>query len=135
MEFAAFQCVPIASRPFSGTTTWLAYSKLLVHQDPQGLLSSWSVLSMCWCMGLFLLRDRTLHFSFLNFISFLLAHLSSLSRFPGMAPKPSGVSATPPGIVSSANLLMVQSTTLSGSLMKNKQILKCFYPLEAHCLI
>ncbi|KAK4825450.1 hypothetical protein QYF61_027605 [Mycteria americana] len=46
-----------------------------------------------------------LHFPLLNFMRFLSAHFSSLSRSLWMAVRPSGVSDTPPSFVSSANLL------------------------------
>ena len=82
------------------------------------LLSSRSTPSLYWCMGLFLPRCRTLYLPLLNFIRFLCAQLSSLSRSRWMAAQPSGVSTTPPSFVSSANLLRVHSNSASKSLMK-----------------
>jgi len=79
------------------------------------LLSSRSAPSLYWCMGLFLPRCRTLHLPLFNFISFLSAQLSSLSRSRWMAAQASGVSATPPGYVSSANLLSAHSVPSSRS--------------------
>ena len=57
------------------------------------LLSSRSAPSLYWCMGLFLPRCRTLHLLLLNFIRFVSAQLSGLSRSRWMAAQPSGVSA------------------------------------------
>ena len=65
------------------------------------LLSSRSTPSLYWCMGLFLPRCRTLHLPLLNFIRFLSAQLSSLSRSHWMAAQAAGVSTTPPSFVSS----------------------------------
>ena len=69
-------------------------------------------------MGLFLPMCRTLHLPLLNLIRFLSAQLSSLSRSRWMAAQPSGVSTTPPSLVSSANLLMVHFNSSSRSLLK-----------------
>ena len=77
------------------------------------LLSSWSAPSICWCMGLFLARCRTLHFSLLNFMRFLSANFSSLQRSLWMAAWPSGTSATPLSLVSSADLPRVHSAPSS----------------------
>ena len=82
------------------------------------LFRSWSAPSMYWCMDLFLPRCRTLHFPSLNFMRFLSAHSSSLLRSLGMAAQPSGVSATPRSLVSSAYFLRVHSVTTSRSVMK-----------------
>ena len=82
------------------------------------LLSSRSAPSLYWCMGLFFPRCRTLHLPLLNLIRFLSAQLSSLSSSHWMAAQPSGVSTTPPSLVSSANLLRVHSNPSSRSLMK-----------------
>jgi len=54
----------------------------------------------------------------LNVMRFAQAHLYSLSRFLWVASHPSGVSAAPLSLVSSANLLRVHSISLSMSLMK-----------------
>jgi len=70
-----------------------------------------------WSMGLFLPRGRTLHLPLWNFTGFLCAQLSSLSRSRWMAAQLSGVSATPPSFVSSANSLRVHSVPSSRSLM------------------
>ncbi|XP_066851872.1 lethal(3)malignant brain tumor-like protein 2 isoform X4 [Anser cygnoides] len=69
------------------------------------LLSTRSASGVCWCLGLFLPRGRTLHFPVLNFTGFSSAHFSSLSRSLWMAAQPPGVSAAPPSFVSSGNLL------------------------------
>jgi len=68
------------------------------------LLSSRVAPSICSCMGFFLPRCRTWHITFLNFVRFLSAYFSNLSRSLWMAEL-----ATPPGIVSSADLLKVYS--------------------------
>ncbi|KAK4826847.1 hypothetical protein QYF61_011715 [Mycteria americana] len=69
-------------------------------------------------MGLFIPRGRTWYFHLLNFMRFLSAHFSSLSRSLWMAARPSDVSATPPSFVSSRNLPRVCSAPSSRSLMK-----------------
>jgi len=68
-------------------------------------------------MRLCLPRCRTLHLPLLNFIRLFSTHLSSLSRSCWMAAQPSGVSATHPTFVSSANLLRVRFILSSRSLM------------------
>ena len=73
------------------------------------LLSSCLVLNLYWCVGLFLLRGRTLHLPLLSFMSFLSAHFFSLFRFLSMVAQPSGVSATPSSFVSSADLVRMRS--------------------------
>ena len=83
------------------------------------LHSSRSTPSLYWCMELFLPRYSTLHLFLLNFVRFLSAQLSSLSRSRGMAAQPSGVSTTPPSFVSPANLLRVHSV-LSFRLLKKR---------------
>ena len=82
------------------------------------MLSSRSTPSLYWCMGLFLPTCRTLHLPLLNLIRFQSAELSSLSRSRWTTAQPSGVSTTPPSLVSSANLLRVHSSSSSRSLMK-----------------
>ena len=82
------------------------------------LLSSRSAPSLYWCMRLFLPRCRTLHLPFLNFIRFLSAQLSSVSRCRWMAAQPCDVSTTPLSFVLSANLLRVHCNSSSRSLMK-----------------
>ena len=82
------------------------------------LLFSRSAPRLYWFMGLFLPRCRNLHLPLLNFIRFLSAQLSSLSRSCWMAAQPSGVSSTLPSLVSSANLLRVHSNSSARSLMK-----------------
>lgn len=49
------------------------------------------------------------HLSLWNCMRLLPAHCSSLSGTPWVAPRPSGVPATPPSLVLSANLLRVQT--------------------------
>ena len=80
------------------------------------LLSSWVATS--WCLGLFFPRCRTLHISLLNFMKFLSAHFSSLSRSLWMAAQLCGVLVTCPSFVSSANLVRLHSVPSSRSLMK-----------------
>jgi len=71
--------------------TVLAHDYPAVHQDPQVPFP----------------YALPLHLPLLYFIKFLPAQLFSLSRSHWMAVQPSGVSATPPSFVSSANLLTV----------------------------
>jgi len=74
---------------------WLMV-KLLSTSTPRSLsaelLSNRSTPSLYRCMGLFVPRCRTLHLPLLNFIRFLSAQLSSLSRSRWMAAQPSGIS-------------------------------------------
>ena len=73
--------------------------------------------SMSCCLGLLLLRCRDLHFM-LNLMMFLSACFSGLLRSLRMATKASGVSATPPGFVSSVNLLRVHFAPSTRSSIK-----------------
>ena len=61
------------------------------------LLSSKSAPSLYWCMGLLLPRCRTLHLPLLNFIRFLCAQLSSLSRSRWMTAQPETFQSLPHG--------------------------------------
>ena len=79
-----------------------------------GLLS---IPSLYCYWGLPQARCRTLHLVLLNFVRFLWAHSSSLSRALSMASLPSRVPTAPLSLVSSANLLRVHSTPLSMLLM------------------
>jgi len=67
--------------------------------------------------GVFFYICRILHFPLLN-MRFQSAHVYSLSRCLWMAAQPSGISATPPCCVSSANFLWIHSDPSSRSLMK-----------------
>lgn len=77
------------------------------------LLSSWVVLKMYSCLGLFFPRCRTSHFSSLNFTRFLLANFSSLSNSFWTAAQLRGISILPPSLMSSANLLCLHNTPSS----------------------
>ncbi|PKU43429.1 hypothetical protein llap_6262 [Limosa lapponica baueri] len=77
------------------------------------LISSGSDPNLYHCVELFLPQCSTLHLPLFNFIKFLSAQLSSLYRSRNMVAQPSGVSATPPSFVSSANLLRVHSVPSS----------------------
>lgn len=57
--------------------------------------------------GLFLPRGKTLHAPWLSLRRCLMAHFSSLSRSLWMDTRPSGFSATPPSLLSPAQLLRV----------------------------
>uniref|UniRef100_A0A8C3EYK4 Uncharacterized protein n=1 Tax=Chrysemys picta bellii TaxID=8478 RepID=A0A8C3EYK4_CHRPI len=70
------------------------------------------------CMGFFRPNFRTLHLSLLNLIRFLLAQSLNLSRSVWTLSLPSSISTPPRSLVSSANLLRVQSIPSSRSLMK-----------------
>lgn len=70
---------------------------------------------MSWCVGLFFPVFRTLHFSSLNMMRFL---LPSLWRSLWLAAWASVIPATLPGFVSLANLMWVQSTQSPTSLIK-----------------
>lgn len=73
------------------------------------LLSTEEATITHWCMGMLLPRCRTLQFSLLNLMTFLLTHLRSF----WMAALPSTVTATPPSLVSPANLLRLHSAPSS----------------------
>ncbi|KAK4810721.1 hypothetical protein QYF61_007695 [Mycteria americana] len=90
-----------------GKGTLLAHVQLGVHQDLlcKAAFQLGGPQHVYWCMGLFLPWCRTWHFPLLNCMRFLSAHFSSLSRSLWMAAQPSGISATPPSFVASANLL------------------------------
>jgi len=100
---------------------WLMV-KLLSTRTPTSLSAELSSIryarSLYWCIGLFLMRCRTLHLPLLSLIRFLSAQHPSLSRSRWIAAQPSHVSTTPPSSVSSANLLRVHSNSSSRSLMK-----------------
>lgn len=76
-------------------------------------------IAVCWlptCTGAwpyFLPGCRTWHFPLLNFMRLMLVHFSSVAGSLW-----SGVSTTPPGFVSPANSLRVQSDPSSRSLME-----------------
>lgn len=61
-------------------------------------------------------QGQDLHFPLLNFMWFLSAHCSSLSKSLWMSAQPSDLSATPPGLVSSP-LLREQHSSLSSRLL------------------
>ena len=86
----------------------LFYQAAFQLGDPQHIL----------CMGLVFPRCRTFHFSRLNFSRVLSAHFSSLLRSCWTAAGPSGLTASPPIFVSSANLLQGCSAPPPRSLMK-----------------
>lgn len=62
----------------SGSNPWQVSTRM-PRSFSAKLLSSHLASSLCWCMGLFLLRGRTSHLP-LNFMKFLLACYCSLSR-------------------------------------------------------
>lgn len=80
------------------------------------LLPSLSVPSLYHSQGLFLPRGRTWHLCLLNFMRFLSAHSSSLSRSLWMAALPASVS-TAPSLGSSADFLRVYAVFSSISLI------------------
>ena len=82
------------------------------------LLYRWVSPSVCWCLGLFVPRSRTLYFPMLNFMRYLSAHFSRMLRSLGMTAWPSHLSATPLMSVQSAYLLRVHSASSSRSLME-----------------
>ena len=99
---------------------WFLLS-LLLTSTPQshsaGLLSSCSSPHLCLRPALFCPRCRFWHLDLLNFIPLIIVQCSSLSRSLCKASCPSRKSAVPPRLVSSANLLMMDSTPASRSLI------------------
>lgn len=91
------------------THCWLMFNLVTPRSFSAKLLSSQVVPSMSWCLGLLLPRCWTLQFPLLNFMRFLSAHFSSLSRSFWMAAKPYSLWTTPSSFVSSGNLLRVQT--------------------------
>ena len=88
-------------------STLLARVKLLIHQDPHQALFhrvALKFLSHTYVRSL-LSKCNTLHLALLNLIRFMLVHLSSYPRSPWMASLPFIVSAVPPILLWSANLL------------------------------
>ena len=77
--------------------------------------STGSLGSLCRCSSP---AQHPLHFPLLNCMRSLSAHLSSLPRCLRIAARPPGLSATPPSLVSSANLLRVCSAPSSRPLIK-----------------
>lgn len=93
------------------------YYRITEHWGWKGLLEA--ALSMHPCMGWFLPKCRTSHFSLLNFRTFRSAHFSSLQRSSWRPAWPSGASVTPSSFVaSSSNLLTIYSTPSSRSVMR-----------------
>lgn len=80
------------------------------------LLPSQSAPTLYWCLRLLLLTcGEDFSFSSVELHEFLPAHFSSLLRSPWTAAQPSGISATPPWSVSSANFLKVHSAHHRGN--------------------
>lgn len=100
-----------------------AGDQLVVNQDPSGLLcraSFQQVGPWCiWCLCLFFstVLFRTLHFSLLKFMRFLLSQFSTLSR-SHMVAQLCGVSAAPPSFASSENLVRCSLSHHFRSLVK-----------------
>jgi len=72
--------------------TLLAHGQPVIPRDTQVPLRRAALQqvrpSLYWCMGLFLPRCRTLHLPWLNFVRFLSAQLSSLSRSMAVPAQP-----------------------------------------------
>lgn len=96
---------------------WLTFNMLFTRTSVPFLQSC--CIAVCWlptCTGAwpyFLPGCRTWHFPLLNFMRLMLVHFSSVAGSLW-----SGVSTTPPGFVSPANSLRVQSDPSSRSLME-----------------
>ena len=123
---ACWSCFPNAAQDIVGCLyckgTLPVRVQLVLHYTyvlPAKLLFGWSDSSMCWCMGLFLPRCRTLHLHLLNCMRFLLAPFSRLSTPFCMAAQQPDISTTPPSFVSSENLLKLHS----------------FLSLMRHCMV
>lgn len=82
---------------------------------PSKLLCTWVAINIHWWIELFLPRCRM---PLLNFVRFLAAHFSRLSKSLWMAMPPSIISSTPPSSMSPAYLLRVHSVPLSKPLLK-----------------
>jgi len=71
---------------FCGKDTLLAHVKLAVHQDSEvhfwRSASQLGVHSVTWCLGSFLPIYKTLHFSLLNYMKFLLSPLLQPVKVP-----------------------------------------------------
>ncbi|KAK4818032.1 hypothetical protein QYF61_004156 [Mycteria americana] len=78
-----------------------------------GLLASHSSPNLHLCPALLCPRCRIRHFDLLNFIPFIIAQCSNLSRSLCKSSCPSKESTAPPSLVSSSTLLMVHSTPAS----------------------
>lgn len=118
--------LPNASRDAVGLLRYegllLVNGHFLVHKDPKVLLSRAALQLLrpqhVLMPGVILTQYKTLHLPLLNFMRFLSAQFSSLSRSLWAAAQPTGVTATPPGFVSSVNLLKHHSAPSSRSLTK-----------------
>lgn len=106
-----------------GTTvvSWSLLATRTLRSFSVKYLSSQSATSMEWCMELFLLRDRIVHFFVMTFMRFLLVHISRLSRFLWMPEQLSGAATTHPRFVSylvqKLNALQTNMDALDAPLM------------------
>ena len=100
---------------------WLLLS-LLSASTPRalsaGLLSSHSSPSLEWCQVLLCPKCRIWHLFLFNFMWWMIAQCSNLSRSLCKASSPVRESTASPGLVSSANWLRVQSNSASRWLIK-----------------
>lgn len=100
---------------------WLMFNSLptrISRSLSTRLLPSHTDSSLYWGLWLYHGKCRTLHFSLLNFIEFLLAHLSSLSRSLCKTPHSSDIFTSPPSLEPAPNLVKVISIPSSPPLMK-----------------
>lgn len=112
---------------------WNITVQLVVGRTPALFLPSWFPAPRAhWCTGLFLPRSRTL-LSVLNLVRSLSALFSrGIQRSLWMPVQPSGLSATPPSFVVSANLLRMCVALSSRSFLKLLNSLAPVSNLEAH---
>ena len=82
------------------------------------VLTSQVDLSLCYTPGSWFPTCKTLHLSFLNFIRFLLAHSSSLSRSSCRVALPYKVSTSALSLISLENFIRVHLVPSSRSLLK-----------------
>ena len=113
-------CSPAIWRRMKYSTTFLSQSspaELLINQCSQVLLLRGALHLFSaqprFVLGVARPMYRTLHLTFLNFMRFTWAHLSSLSRSLWMASLPCSILFTPHSLVSCANLLRLHSIPLS----------------------
>lgn len=85
----------------------LAQCSICCPPEPtDSFLSSWQSPGVCWCIGLFFPRFRSVHFPFLN-LRFLSACFFSLSKLFWRAAQSSGVSTTLSFVSSAVSVLKI----------------------------
>lgn len=103
---------------------WLVLTLLSTRSPGSSSQSFYPVPGLHLCQGLFLSRCRTLHLSQMDFIMFLSAHSSCLSRYLWMAePSLEGIGLCTRNLSSSAKLVEVHSISFVTCLQERHNVL------------